>query len=66
MTEYEINDVRKDSEFRKISFSKFQKTSVKKELLQCLIASKIEPACYWVAELICAGHYLELFVTLLI
>ena len=52
MTEYEINDVRKDSEFRKISFSKLQ-NKVKKELLQCLIASKIEPACYWCAELVC-------------
>lgn len=61
MTEHEINDVRKDSEFRKISFSKFQKTKVKKELLQCLIAGKIEPACYWAAELICACHYIDVW-----
>lgn len=61
MTEHEINDVRKDSDFRKISFSKFQKTKVKKELLQCLIAGKIEPACYWCAELICACHYIDVW-----
>ena len=61
MVENEINDVRKDSEFRKISFSKFQKTKVKKELLQCLVASKIEAACYWCAELVCAGHYIDIW-----
>lgn len=61
MTDHEINDVRKESEFRKISFSKFQKTKVKKELLQCLVASKIEAACYWCAELVCAGHYIDIW-----
>ena len=58
---YEINDKRDRADFKKITFSKFEKNKVRKELTSCLSSSKIESACYWAAELICSGHYSELW-----
>jgi hypothetical protein len=64
--EYEIIDTRKSIEFRGISFSTFQKSKVKNELLESFIHSKIEQACYWAAELICAGHLVDVWETIIL
>ncbi len=61
MNTSDINDIRTSAHFRGISFSKHKKADVKKALIDNLLKGKIEPVCHWGAELICAGHYLELW-----
>ena len=61
MNDCEINDKRTENEFRGITFSKYKKTDVKKQLIESLYNGKIEEACYWSAEYICCGCFIDLW-----
>jgi len=61
----EINDIRIKNQFYNISFSKFKKSDVKKELTKNILNNKLEQSCYWSAELICACHYNDLWECLI-
>ena len=61
MNECIINDNRDQSFFKCKTFSKHNKGEVKTILLASISDGKIESACHWTAELICAGHYSDLW-----
>lgn len=61
-----INDKREQPEFKGITFSTFQKSKVVAELISCILNSKIEPAFYWSAELISAGHFGDVWDVILL
>lgn len=56
-----INDIRTQPEFKGITFSRYKKTEVKNQFIENMLKGKIEPACYWCAEFVCAGHYAEIW-----
>ena len=56
-----INDVRTSTDFRATSFSKFKMTEVRKEFVKAIHSGKIEPACYWCAEMVCSGHIADVW-----
>jgi hypothetical protein len=66
MDEGKINDSRDVSYFKGITFSKHNKSEVKKTLIENITDGKIESACHWSAELICAGHFTELWELILL
>ena len=60
-----FSDTRSMKELQKISFSGYKKTEVIKQLQQSIQDKNIEPALNWCGELLCAGHLLELWNTII-
>lgn len=60
-----INDSRLPNEFNGISFSNYKKLTVRNHFIESMIKRKIEPACYWCCELICAGHFMDVWENIL-
>lgn len=56
-----IHDVRSSDAFKTSSFTGFKKIEVKNQILQCLLHGKVENICYWTAEMVAAGHFVELW-----
>ena len=60
-----FDDTRTSSEFKGITYSGFKCSSVVQHLADSMMHEKLENACYWCAELLCSGHYIELWETLI-
>ena len=56
-----IVDGRSEKDFRGSSFSGYKESAVIKKLKQACAERSVEPACFWAAELICAGHFAKLW-----
>lgn len=56
-----LHDIRELDAFKTSSFSGYKKTAVKQQLVECLKHAKVEEACYWSAELVASGHFIDLW-----
>jgi hypothetical protein len=61
MDKSEINDIRTSKALKGISFSNFKNTEVRKQFFENMKNGKLEHACYWCAELLCAGHIMDIW-----
>lgn len=61
-----IQDIRTIDQFKTITFSKYQKSSVKKEWMNSMIKSNVESSCYWTTELICSGLFADIWELILL
>ena len=66
MNSEDINDKRTIKEFKGITLGKFKKSDVIKELIIAMQNSNIEAALNWSAELICSGHFIDLWDTIIL
>ena len=66
MDESIINDKRVKADFKNLSFSKFSKSKIKIELLKSLLKNNIEKSIYLSTELICSGHFIDLWDNILL
>jgi len=63
---YIIEDTRKSTDFKTLTLSNYKKSEVKNALIESMLREKIENACNWSSELICSGHFFELWEVILL
>lgn len=56
-----LTDPRVEKDFQSKTFSKYKLYEVKRQLMKTLKDGKIEESCYWSAEMICSGHFGDLW-----
>jgi hypothetical protein len=61
-----IQDIRTPDQFKVFTFSKYQKSSVKKEWVSSMLKENVEASCYWTTELVCSGLFTELWELILL
>lgn len=61
-----IHDMRQQDAFRSFTFSNFNKKQVRQAMYTSMCQGRVEPSCFWCAELVCSGHFLEIWETLLL
>ena len=64
--EYYINDYRKLSDFKKMTYSGYQKSDVLSALQKSIMDQKVEEACHWAGEMLVSGHFMECWDRLII
>jgi hypothetical protein len=63
--DFKIDDCRDSSFFTVSTFSKYQKTEVKKKWVESAAKSDLEATAYWTTELVCSGLFSELWELIL-
>jgi hypothetical protein len=61
MSKSNIQDSRTTKDLKGITFSGYKILAVVKKMIISMLDEKIEEACYWCAELVCSGHYSEIW-----
>lgn len=56
-----IEDTRTIDQFKVTTFSKYKRTDVKKEWMNCMMKGQVEAVCHWTIELLCSGLILDLW-----
>lgn len=60
-SQYPIYDIRPLIHFRSATFSGYKKTNVRIEWVDAMLQGKVENACHWCAEMICAGQFVDMW-----
>jgi len=61
LSQHPMNDIRSLDSFRSATFSGYKKTDVRAEWTDAMMQGKVENACHWCAEMVCAGQFVDMW-----